>query len=187
MTCGPTQRLPSLLGNQRQLPDGRVMPDSVRQCQHVTAVHFTVTLVAGCEVQQGEGITCPLRLRCQGRRTNYRHNAVMENDPVGFLTEESRGGYGEQTVNLLYSKVLSRLYVNAFLTGSAVITSPMAFIQAVMFSLGTSGWLKGRRKKLILFYKSAAHTNCQRALSNSKMLKIIFTDTKSMKLGHFFY
>lgn len=86
-------KLPSSLGNQRQLPDGRVMPDSVRQRKHVTAVHFTVTLVAGCEVQQGEGIPCPLRLRRQGRGTDYRHNAVMENNPVGFLTEESSVGF----------------------------------------------------------------------------------------------
>lgn len=87
----------SILGNQRQLSDGRVMPDGVRQRQHVTAVHLAVTLVAGCEVQQGEGVTCPLHLGRQGWRANHGHDAVVENDPVGLLTEENRSGLREQT------------------------------------------------------------------------------------------
>lgn len=79
-----------LLGNQRQLPDGGVVPDGVRQRQDVAAVHLAVALVAGGEVQQGEGVARPLRLRGQSRGANHGHDAVVEDDPVRLLRE--RGG-----------------------------------------------------------------------------------------------
>lgn len=69
-----------LLGDQGELSDGGVMPDGVRQRQHVAAVHLAVALVAGGEVQQGEGAACPLCLRRQSGRTDHSHDAVVEND-----------------------------------------------------------------------------------------------------------
>lgn len=64
------------------------MPDGMRQRKHVAAVHLAVALVAGCEIQQGEGVARPLRFRGQSRRTDHRHDAVVENDPVRLLEGE---------------------------------------------------------------------------------------------------
>lgn len=96
---GIKNRERAVLGDQRQLPDGRVMPHGVRQREHVAAVHFAVALVAGGEVQQGKGVTCPLRLRRQCWRADHRNDAVVENDPVRLLEEEeNKGGRGGRKI-----------------------------------------------------------------------------------------
>lgn len=66
------------------------MPDGVRQGEDIAAVHLAVALVAGREVQQGEGVARPLRLRGQSRGADHGHDAVVENDPVRLLRERSR-------------------------------------------------------------------------------------------------
>ena len=66
------------------------MPHSVGQGQHVAAVHLRVGLVAGCEVQQLEGVAHPLRLSRQGRGADHADQTVVEHDPVGLLETHTR-------------------------------------------------------------------------------------------------
>lgn len=74
---------------------------------------------------------------------------------------------------------------SGFLTGSAVITSPMAFIQAVMFSLGTRGWLKGKRTTSIDAFLDNSNSQHKQTYYQSAEKNIYFF--QKHKFSDFFF
>lgn len=62
-----------------------------------------------------------------------------------------------------------------FLTGSAVITSPIAFIQVVIFSRGTRGWLKSERRVVWLISNESFYTTTSKSITQKKRQKMICT------------